>query len=73
MASLRIAPTVNGAQARALALAGVGAEVRPSLARVHRDDEAIETLEQVTAEWPEDLRAQQMLVKLLEAKSQKRR
>ncbi len=37
-----------------------------ALARAHRDDEAIEALEEVTVDWPEDLQSQQMLVRLLE-------
>jgi tetratricopeptide (TPR) repeat protein len=40
-----------------------------ALARAHRDDDAIEALEDVTVQWPEDLESQQMLVKLLEKKS----
>jgi hypothetical protein len=43
IAALRVAPTVTGAQARAVALEGVGAAVRPSLARVHRDARATTT------------------------------
>jgi tetratricopeptide (TPR) repeat protein len=44
-----------------------------ALARAHRDEEAIETLEEVTVDWPEDLQSQQMLVKLLDSASKRRR
>lgn len=43
-----------------------------ALARANRNDEAIEALEEVTIDWPEDLQSQQMLVKLLEKRSTRR-